>query len=311
MDTITLGRTNLRVSAAGLGGGGFSRLGIDLGVDHAASIARAAYDAGVTFFDTAMAYGSEPAVELGLRGIPRDRYVISTKFTYSNNGKIATETELLAALDASLKRLGTDYVDIYHLHAVVAEDYPQVSETLIPALIKAKEQGKLRFPGITERFAQDTSHIMLPIALKDDFFDVVMVGYNILNPSAAQSVLPLTLAQNVGTLCMFAVRSALHNPVQLRADIEHILAANQGDTELLKSDGALEFITKSGAANSLMEAAYRFCRHTPGIDIVLTGTKNPVHLAENLASISMPKLPDAITEKLGKMFAGVDCVSGQ
>ncbi|MDR0905663.1 MAG: aldo/keto reductase, partial [Oscillospiraceae bacterium] len=259
MDTITLGRTGLRVTAAGLGGGGFSRLGMDLGVDHAASIVRAAYDAGVTFYDTAMAYGSEPAVGQGLRGVPRDKYVISTKFSYSGfDGKIATPQALSDALDASLKRLETDYVDIYHLHAVTAEHYKQVSETLIPALIKAKEQGKIRFPGVTERFAQDTAHEMLPIALKDDFFDVIMTGYNILNPSAAKTVLPLTIERNVGVLCMFAVRSALHNPAQLKTDIDRILAAGQGDAELLKRDGTLEFL-------DLPTDAYRFCRHTPGI----------------------------------------------
>ena len=305
LDNITLGRTGLRVTAGGLGGGGFSRLGIDLGVEHAASIVRAAYDAGVTFFDTAMAYGSEPAVGQGLRGVTRDEYVISTKFTYTDfDGNFATEQDLTTALDASLKRLETDYVDIYHLHAVTAEDYKRATETFVPAMIRAREQGKIRFPGITERFVVDTSHRMLPLALADDFFDVLMVGYNLLNPSATKTVLPQAIDKNVGVLCMFAVRSALHNPTQLRIDLDRIIAAGQGNAELLSGANPLDFLT-------LPEDAYRFCHHTPGIGVTLTGTKSHEHLAQNLASLSLPPLSADVLARLEAMLGGVDCVSGQ
>ncbi|MDR2614986.1 MAG: aldo/keto reductase [Oscillospiraceae bacterium] len=313
METTTLGRTGLRVSVGGLGGGGFSRLGLEeLGEEHAAGIARAAYDGGVTFFDTAMAYGTERAVGRGLKGLPRDSFAVSTKVSYTKpDGTMISPEELLGLLDGSLTRLGMDYVDVYHIHAVTAEDYKRVSETLIPALIKARERGKIRFPGITERFFADTSHKMLPTALRDDFFDVVMTGYNILNPSAARDVLPLTREKNVAVLCMFAVRNALRDRTQLKIDIERIIAAGQGDAELLRRDGTLEFLMSSGAAGSLTEAAYRFCRHTPGITVTLTGTKNKAHLTENLAAIDMPALPDEALSRLEALFGGVDCVSGQ
>ena len=305
MDKITLGRTGLNVTAAGLGGGGFSRLGIDLGIDHAASVVRAAYDAGVTFFDTAMAYGTEAAVAQGLSGVSRDKYVISTKFSYGGfTGTMETAQALTDALDASLKRLNTDYVDIYHLHAVTAEDYKQAMETFAPVLIKAREQGKIRFPGVTERFVIDTNHRMLPLALADDFFDVMMVGYNLLNPSAAKTVLPQAIEKGVGILNMFAVRSALHNPEQLKTDIARILAAGQGNAEMLSGDAPLDFL-------KLPEDAYRFCRHTSGIGVTLTGTKSTAHLAENLKSINMPPLSADVLARLDAMFGDVDCVSGQ
>lgn len=311
-ERIILGRTGLEVSVAGLGGGGFSRLGMKQGLEHAAAIVREAAARGVTFFDTAMAYGTESAVGQGLSGLPRSGYVISSKFTYvDEDGKMKPPQALMDCLEDSLRRLNTDYVDIYHLHAVSAEDYPTAADTFVPMLIKAREQGKLRFTGLTERFFTDTAHKMLPVALRDDFFDVIMTGYNILNPSSARTVLPLTIEKNIGVLCMFAVRNALHNPVKLREMLDRILAEGQGEREELERDGMLEFITDSGVAHSLPEAAYRFCRHTPGIHVTLTGTSNPEHLRQNLVSIGMPALPPETLARLAKLFGRVNCISAQ
>jgi aryl-alcohol dehydrogenase-like predicted oxidoreductase len=318
MTTTTLGRTGLRVTAAGLGCGGFSRVGIEKGVDHAAGIVRAAYDHGVTFFDTAMAYGTEPAVGQGLRGLPRDSYVISTKFSYRDfaSGSIATPETLTQYLDDSLRRLETDYIDVYNIHALTAADYAYVRENLYPALLNAKERGKIRFIGATEQFAADTSHKMLQLALPEDLFDVIMCGYNLLNPSASQTVLPFTIKNNVGVLCMFAVRRALHDPAQLAVTLGQILTRNQGGAGLTADPHVLDFLleyaeAQPGAAVSLPEAAYRFCRHTPGITVTLTGTGNAEHLAENLRALEKPALPEDALSRLNALFGGVDCVSGQ
>jgi aryl-alcohol dehydrogenase-like predicted oxidoreductase len=308
METIVLGRTGLKATVAGLGCGGFSRIGFGkYGLDHAAGIVRTAYDSGVNFFDTATAYGTQEAVGKGLEGIPRDRYILSTKLPYRNKGP----AELLAALEESLKELKTDYVDIYHLHGVSPADYPVVKEKLVPAMEDAQKAGKIRFLGITEVFAADTAHDMFKICLPDNIFDVIMVGYNILNPSAAKRVLPITVKNNVGVLNMFAVRQALHDPEQLKKDITKILEKGQADPSLVKDETVLDFLVQSGTAASIMEAAYRFCRHSPGIEVVLTGTGVADHLKDNLVSIQKAPLPGDILEKLETLFGRVDCVSGQ
>ena len=308
MQTIVLGRTGLKASVAGLGCGGHSRLGIQKnGIEHSSSIVRCAYDNGVNFFDTATVYGTQKAVGKGLEGISRDKYILSTKFPYS--GKSADD--LVRTLEESLEELKTDYIDIYHLHGVKPEDYTMVCESLVPAMQKAKEQGKIRFLGITELFGTDTSHIMLKRSLQENIFDVIMVGYSLLNPSASKEILPLAIEKKIGVLCMFAVRSALSNPEQLKKDVQKILANGQADPSLFKSEEPLDFLNRNGVASSIMEAAYRYCRHSPGIDVVLTGTGNIEHLKDNLVSIQGAKLPEETLLQLEKMFGNVDCVSGQ
>ena len=293
----------------GLGCGGFSRIGLSRGVDHSASIVRAAYDAGVTFFDTAAAYGTQTAVGQGLSGLRRDSYTLSTKFSYKPEGRLINPEEMFGALERSLRELRTDYIDVYSIHGLGPEDYDWAIETIIPAMEKAREQGKIRFPGVTERFGGDVRHEMLTRALTDDFFDVVMVGYNILNPSAAKWVLPKALEKGVATQCMFAVRKALWNKEQLHKDIDRILEQGQGGEGLNR--GSLDFLTAEGYATTLMEAAYRFCHHTPGITVTLTGTGNHEHLRDNLESLAKPPLPDSALMRLEALFGNVDCVNGQ
>ncbi len=312
METTVLGRTGLRVTAAGLGCGGFSRIGVEkYGVEHAAGIVRAAFDAGVNFFDTATAYGTETALGTGLKGFPRDSYVLSTKFPYRRRSGLQGPDVLTQTLDDSLRALGTDYIDVYHIHAVAAADYPWVRDTLLPEMLRAKEKGKIRFIGITEQFAEDTAHEMLKLALPENHFDVVMTGYNLLNPSAGKSILPAAIQNDVGVLCMFAVRSSLSNPAQLKVDLQRILARGQGGEGLTDDGQALDFLLAPGVAKSIMEAAYRFCRHTPGINVTLTGTGSKAHLLDNMRSIEKPPLPKDALDRLRALFGNVDCVSGQ
>jgi aryl-alcohol dehydrogenase-like predicted oxidoreductase len=251
-----------------------------------------------------------------LRGLPRDSYVLSTKFSYKAGAGAGAGAEARAELDKSLERslaeLETDHIDVFHIHALIAQDYAFAREELLPQLHWAKQAGKIRFIGVTERFAMDRGHEMLQRVLPDDLFDVVMAGYNILNPSAAGRVLPLTIRHNVAVLCMFAVRSALARPEQLKIDVARILAAGQGGAELNElQERALDFLTEGGVAADLPEAAYRFARHTPGITVTLTGTGNREHLLQNLRAIGEKPLPSAALERLDALFGGVDCVSGQ
>jgi aryl-alcohol dehydrogenase-like predicted oxidoreductase len=312
MQTTTLGRTGLRVSVAGLGCGGHSRLGTATGNDeaHAARVVSHALDLGINFIDTARAYRTETAVGKAVAG-RRDQVVISTKASAGRGEVLLSPAELTASLEKSLARLSTDYVDVFHLHGVRPAQYDHCVDVLVPELRRQRDLGKLRFLGVTEQFVGDTGHEMLQRAVRDDHFDVVMVGFNLLNPSARERVFPHTLEHDVGTLIMFAVRRALSRPDALQALVNDLVARGEVDARHLHGGGGpLDFLREHANVLSVVEAAYRFCRHEPGAHVVLTGTGNPEHLTQNVAAIQAPPLPEDVTSALRRLFGGVDSVSG-
>ncbi|MEX0653239.1 MAG: aldo/keto reductase [Phycisphaeraceae bacterium] len=313
MPCVPLGRTGLRASRMGLGCGGHSRLGQSQGKPEAASVdlVREALDLGVNFIDTAEAYRTEAIVGQAIRGRAREAVILSTKKSPRRDGQLITADDLEAALHASLRRLGTDHVDIYHLHGVSAADYPHARRELVPALQRLRDAGKIRCLGITEEFHSDPGHVMLQQAVADDCWDVMMVGFNILNQSARERVLAKTQAKGIGVLGMFAVRRALHDAQKLRATVRELVARGEVDGDALEADDPLGFLVANGAAASVTDAAYRFCRDEPGVHVVLSGTGNPAHLHANARSLTGPPLPAADCARLAAAFRRVDSVSGQ
>jgi L-galactose dehydrogenase len=304
----TLGRTGLCVSVMGLGCGGDSRLGQARGdASEAVRLIRSALRAGVNFIDTAEAYGTEDVVGKALQDFPRDQVVLSTKKTTFGDRPVEPD-DVVRSLEESLRRLGTDYVDVYHLHGVRPDAYADVRDRLLPTLLELKAQGKIRFLGITEAFAVDPNHRMLTQALADDFWDVVMVGFNILNQSARKTVFPRAIERKVGTLIMFAVRRAFSRPARLRELLVDLAARGKVPPEYAYS--GLDFLVREGVADSLPDAAYRFCQDEPGAHVVLSGTGSLEHLAENVRALSGPPLPARERQRLANVFGRIDDVSG-
>jgi L-galactose dehydrogenase len=312
MLTTTLGRTGLCVSRLGLGGGGPSQLGQSTGVsaDDSAAIIRLALDYGVNFIDTAEAYRTESLIGKAIRGVPRDKLVLSTKKTTWGEYPI-TPANVRDSLEASLKNLETDYVDIYNLHGVTADDYDYQMSEIFPTLQQLKTEGKIRFIGITEAFHSDSGHEMLQCALRDDIWDVIMVGINILNQSARERVLADAILKNIGVLVMFAVRLALSRPERLNQVLGELIARGQLDESEIDPNDPLGFVITEGGAASIPDAAYRFCRDEPGTHVILCGTGSIEHMRANLESMERPPLPEAVTNRLKFIFRKVDSVSGQ
>lgn len=313
MEYTTLGRTGLNVSVAGLGCGGPSRLGMrndPQSANHAVAIVKQALDLGVNFLDTAQNYGTEPIVGRAIAGVPRDRLVISTKKTLPPADHADPGGEVVQGLEQSLKLIGTDYIDIYHLHGVEPDDYQFAKDRLMPAMRRLKEQGKIRFIGVTEGFVVDPAHGVLQRGLEENLWDVVMVGFSLLNPSARKSVLPRAQEKKVGVLNMFAVRRALSQAERLKALVGELVAAGKISKSALDIDDPLGFLLRESDAATLPEAAYRFCRHEPGVDVVLTGTGNPEHLKENISAILKPALPQPVLSKLKELFGSLDHLTG-
>ena len=313
MEYTTLGRTGLKVSVAGLGCGGPSRLGMrndPQSTNHAIALVKQAIDLGVNFLDTAQNYGTEAVVGRAITGIPRDRLVLSTKKTLPDANHANPEAEVINGLEQSLKLIGTDYIDVYHLHGVEPKHYEFAQNRLMPAMRRLKEQGKIRSIGVTEGFVVDSNHGVLQDGLQKDLWDVVMVGFSLLNPSARRTVFPLTQANGTGVLNMFAVRRALSQPGRLKEICAELIAQGMIERDKLDTNDPLGFLRKETDAKTIPEAAYRFCRHEPGVDVVLFGTGNPDHLKENIAAILKPPLPHPALAKLEKIFGGLDHLTG-
>ena len=310
MDYTILGRTGLKVTVMGIGCGGPSRVGQRAGRTEAESvdIVRQALDAGINFIDTSERYGTEEIVGKAIKGIDRGSVVLSTK---KGTRERVTPDNVQKSLEGSLKRLGTDYVDIYHLHGVVLPDYDYLVSEIGPTLQKMRQQGKVRFIGITERFSPDPQHLMLQRALQDDIWDVMMVGFNMLNQSARDRIFAKAIDKNIGVLIMFAVRLALSRPERLKQVIAELIDRKQVDPSDIDENDPLGFLIHEGGAVSLPDAAYRFCRYEPGTHVTLSGTGNSNHLKANIESFYRPPLPHEDRMKLEHMFRNVDSVSGQ
>ena len=318
MQQVRLGRTGAMVSAVGLGCGGHSRLGMARGAseEEAARIVAHAIDRGVTFIDTARIYGTEGAVGRAIKGRDRASLYISTKSWVGESGsqtnpRLYSPAEFTANLDDSLRRLGTDYVDLFHFHGVSAAQLPHVREVLLPEMRRQQQAGKVRHIGLTEIFRFDTGHDMLQAAVPTGDFDVVMVGFNMLNQTARQRVFPHTLALDVGTLIMFAVRRGLNSVAHAAEAVAELVAKGEVDAGLLDPADPFGFLSRDPRVRDQLEAAYRFCRHEPGADVVLTGTGSTAHLDANIDAILAPPLPEDLRAMIVSAFARAVSGSGE
>src|SRR5437016_583063 len=304
MRYTTLGHTSLHVSVAGLGTGGFSRLGLRAGKteDEAARLIEEAFGLGINVIDTAPSYGTEGVVGRALKSVPRQQVLIATKAPIHRGAEWWPPARVVASLDNSLRAMGTDYVDVFNLHGVEASEYDHALNNIVPALLEQKAKGKIRHIGLTENPISDFTNQMLTRALRDEVWEVVMVGFHMLHQGARARVFPLTRANGIGTLLMFAVRSIFADPPRVARELRQLAAKGRVEKWLGESDDPLGFLVHAGGAASMTEAAYRFARHEPGVDVVLFGTGDAAHLRTNVASLLKPPLPEADRAKLAALF---------
>lgn len=160
---------------------------------------RAAYDAGITFYDTAEGYadGMTEALLGKALGADRKRVMIASKVSASN----LTKEKLLASCEASLKRLGTDYLDLYQIHWP-SREIP-IEETM-DALLRLKEQGKIREIGVSNYGVLDLDTVLT--------YNVVVsnqLAYNMLFRGIEYSVLPKCMENGIGVLTYSSLAQGL------------------------------------------------------------------------------------------------------
>jgi predicted aldo/keto reductase-like oxidoreductase len=152
----TLGKTGLKVSGVGYG----------IGFVPITEVVARAIDMGINYFDTSRDYGDSEKIFSGVIKGKRDKVVIATKSPSFKKEQVLTD------LDTSLQALGTDYVDIWHLHA---RDTPAaINDGVLEAMVQCKKSGKARFIG----FSCHDPNRMVDFVLKTKVFDVVQTTYS-------------------------------------------------------------------------------------------------------------------------------------
>jgi predicted aldo/keto reductase-like oxidoreductase len=284
---VTLGKTGLSVSEIGFGSAS----------SQDADLVRHALDRGVTFFDTAESYRfgwSEEAMGEGLKGV-RDKIVLGSK---TKAGAADSEAEMMTALEGSLKRLQTDYLDIYFNHAVNSVDRMQ-NEAWALFTERAKQQGKIRFRGMSGHGSRLAS--CLDYAIDHDLVDVILCAYSFgedpdlysklrhtFHFVAIQSDLPPVLdrarEKNIGVIAMKTLMGARLNDMRpfeeegrtyAQAALRWVLSSPRVDAALISMtsvDNIDEYVGASGqeedrASDAALLGRYaalqsgRYCRH--------------------------------------------------
>ncbi|MDQ3654507.1 MAG: aldo/keto reductase [Chloroflexota bacterium] len=278
----------------------------------AGQVVRRALDLGINLIDTAADYGeSEAILGRSLQGVTRDTFVLCTKFkpdraaATEGTDKVVlkSEEELTESLERSLRRLGTDHVDLFQLHGVLPDVYTQVRDRFVPVIQRLQAEGKIRFMGLTESFANDHQRETLRHALQDDLYDALLVGYNLITPGPEDDVLPEAQRRDVGILVMCAVRRRISHPSHLEALIADL--KRQGDLPAtLPERGPLDWLIHDGV-DSVTSAAYKFAAGHPSVSCVLTGTANRQHLEQNIDAILGEPLLNADRQRLRALFGPI------
>jgi aryl-alcohol dehydrogenase-like predicted oxidoreductase len=166
-------------------------------------------------------------------------------------------------------------------------------------LTRAVDDGLIRFTGISEAYAIDHDHSALRQAIQEVDFDVAMVGYNLLSPSARTLVFDQAAEHDIGVVIMCAVRGVITDASRLAAVVRNWTSVGLLD-DSLDSDDPLGWIVTDPEA--ITAAAYKFALEPLAVGSVLTGTSSVAHLEENALAAMGPDLDPDILERLWSIF---------
>lgn len=297
-----LGASDLSVSEISLG----SWLTFGLGVDDAAGRAcvNAAFDSGINFIDTSNVYGLGAAEEFlgkALKGRARSSYVLATKlyFPMSETDKGLSRAQIRKQLDLSLKRLGTDYVDLYQCHRFDAQT--PLEETM-EALGEAVKSGKTRWIGFSEWSpAQISAALAIPGAAR---FVSSQPQYSIIARRHEPEVFPLCARNGIGQIVWSPLAQGILTgkykrgappPAGTRAtspDMSGFMSHWLNDGNLAKVDRLRPIAEQAGM--TLAHLALAWVLRRPEVSSAIVGASRPEQVAENAAASGKTLSPDLL-----------------
>lgn len=286
----TLGRTGLKCSEIGLGTWAFASqvYGSVSQKDALAAIA-AAYDAGINFYDTAPLYGTKTAdgvaeeiLGKGLRSV-RDDVIISSKFGRNptdDNAPNFHAQRATESVEASLRRLGTDRIDVLFFHSPFSAD--EIYDDVWDALTKLKKQGKVRFIGHSISKFADTQQMAREWAAERKI-DVIQVVYSLMNREAIGLIHDLG-NQNVGIVARESLANGfLSGKITKESSFPkgHINSRYSQQEIAERADYVRKLMPLvRGEIQTVPKAAMRWVLDQPGVSLVLSGARNRQEILE-------------------------------
>jgi L-galactose dehydrogenase/L-glyceraldehyde 3-phosphate reductase len=324
MQTRPFGRSGLKLSVLGFGCGAVGGLMVrGSAADQERAIARA-IDAGINYFDTAAQYGDgRSEINLGrvVKALKLRDITIGTKVRLTATTGI--RDAVITSLDNSLQRLGLPNVDIFHLHNAITErgqngalTADQVLNDVVPTFESLRQQGKIRFCGITA--VGDIAAIRK--VAEAHVINSAQVVFNLLNPSASAPVperhpgqnfhelLKLNAASGIGSIAIRILAGGALSGSATRQPNASPAPAPIGSSLAFEGDLALaqKFapLVAEGVVGSLTELAIRYAATEPNVGTALIGLASQADLDAAIGSVEKGALPRDILARVAAIQAG-------
>lgn len=303
MQYANLGSTGVRVSRLCLGMMTYgSKAWRDWVLEYAEALpfVEAAIEGGINFFDTADVYSNGASEEvlgqaLTELGIDREDVVIATKCFNGTHDRQRnrwglSRKHIIAACDASLTRLGTDYIDLYQIHRF---DYRTPIEETIDALSSLVHAGKVRYLGASSMFAwQMAKYLFTADAIGGERFVTMQNHYNLIYREEEREMIPLCADQGIGLIpwsplargYLTRTRETLKDTVRSQSDdFAGMLYRRDSDLDII--DRNAELATELGVKPGQTALAWMLSK--PGITAPIIGASKPEHLSEAIAAVNI------------------------
>lgn len=299
MKTRPLGKTGIALPVLSFGASSLGAEFRSITMDEAMQSTRTALDLGMNFIDTSPFYGrgmSEIMLGLGLKDIPRDSYILGSKLgRYSDIHFDFSAKRVEESTHISLQRLKTDHLDIMLLHDVEFVPLEQIWDETLPALIKLKEQGKVRAIGFScypiKTFNTVLDHV-------EDQIDCVLSynRYTLQNTTFATELLPRLHAKNIGAMNAGPFSARLLTNAELPDWLKEPESVKQAarDAAKLCADHGVD----------IAKLAIQFSCENPDIATTVAGSANPKNIAKWAEWLAAP-IDRELMEKVQAIFAPV------
>ena len=305
MDYRQLGNSGLRVPVLSFGtgtfGGGneFFKAWGSTQVEEARQLIGLCLDAGVNLFDTANVYSTGVAEEILGKAIVgwRDKILISTKATFPMSDEIndfgSSRAHLIKQCEGSLKRLGTDYLDIYHMHGFDANT--PIEETL-NALHNLIQSGKVRYIACSNFSGW---HLMKSLSISERYgwskYVAHQAYYSLVNRDFEWELMPLGLDQSIGTIVWSPLASGKlsgkyrrNKPAPADGRVAQggnpVVGTSQDDERLYSIVDVLDALAKE-TGKSIAQISLNWLLQRPTVSSIIFGARNKEQLEQNLGAV--------------------------